>query len=251
MAMNHVGFAMHHQYENKILPGQQHTGRFAVLDDLGLYGIEPAAALLCGEGALGLFAHTSHDVARFIDALDAQGCVPQAHVWDFYHADKATLESAYRGHLPFANIAVQEDWGASLTQSAQTLMQNCGVAPASEQTLRGRSVPHLLALARHSQQGLLATGAVSWGHCSQSLWSGYAQLGMVCVARQVRRQGWGRHVSAALIAQALLGGDTRGITAACAPDNLASAEMLRACGLRQDTTRQCVMLTLDGVRRTR
>ncbi|MFM2035856.1 MAG: hypothetical protein RL459_1121 [Pseudomonadota bacterium] len=240
----------------EILTGQQYTGRFAVLDDLGLYGIDQAIALLRGEGALGLFAHTSQDVARFTDALHAQGCVPQAHVWDFYHADKAKLERAHQGHVPlpasdFADIAIQADWGASLTQSAQALMQTCGVAPASEQALRARAVPHLLALARHSKGDLLATGALTWGHCRQSLWSGYAQLGMVCVTSQARGQGLGRHVSAALIAQAILDGDTRGITAACAPDNRASAEMLRACGLRQDTTRLCVMFTLDGVRRTR
>lgn len=240
----------------EILTGQQYTGRFAVLDDLGLYGIDQAVALLRGEGALGLFAHTSQDVARLTDALHAQGCVPQAHVWDFYHADKATLERAHQAHVPMpasalADIDIRADWGASLTQSAQALMQNCGVAPASEQTLRGRAVPHLLALARHSQRGLLATGALTWGHCRQSLWSGYAQLGMVCVASQARGNGLGRCVSAELIAHALRDGDTRGITAACAPDNRTSAEMLRTCGLSQDTNRRCVMFTLDGVRRTR
>lgn len=64
-------------------PGRQHTGRFAVLDDLALYGSQQAIALLASEGALGLFAHSAATVADFSDELLRVGVNATPHVWIF------------------------------------------------------------------------------------------------------------------------------------------------------------------------
>lgn len=236
--------------------GQQHTGRFAVLDDLGLFGLDRALTLLKEEGALGLFAHTHQDVARFVEAARSHGLAPHAHTWDFYLARREALTFNHDGseHLqlfPRLDIGIHADWGEELTQSARELMRSCGIAPASVQTLRGRAVRNMLALARDASGEVVATGAITWGHSKSTPWTGHAQIGMACVSDSVRGRGLGRRLTATLLSHLAHDDETLGVTAACSSDNLASAALLRASGFHRQEDRSCVMFALDGTRRTR
>lgn len=237
-------------------PGQQHTGRFAVLDDVALYGRRQAVDLLCSEGALGLFAHTRPVVNAFAQALADSGLEAQAHVWHLYRATTAdALASAaaivQAPDAPEADIGIQPDWGTGLTQQCRALMQQCGVMPADVQTLRGQVVPGLLAVAGNASGEVTATGSVLWGHCEQGPWQGYAHLGMVSVDPSARTRAMGTRISAALLQAAAGYASTAGFTAASASDNPASAGLLRRCGFQLDAQRLCVMFTIDGTRRTR
>lgn len=237
-------------------PGQQHTGRFAVLDDLARYGRTKAIDLLCNEGAVGLFAHTRPAVADFSATLQRAGVDATSHVWDLYHAGLTdTLVPVAQVNSAYAHahtvLSVREDWGADMTQRSQDLMQKCGVMPASQPTLRSLVVPSLLAVATNAMGQLAGVGSLVWGHCQQGPWHDYAHLGMVSVDIASRGRSLGKRLAATLIQQADQVGGTAGITAACAADNPASANFLRACGLQRDAQLVCVMFTLDGTRKTR
>ncbi len=237
-------------------PGRQHTGRFAVLDDLALYGSQQAIALLASEGALGLFAHSAATVADFSDELLRVGVNATPHVWDLYHAGLNEMRTPVAGiHAAFPHasttIAIRDDWGIGMTQHCQKLMLSCGVMPASLAVLRNQAVPSLLAIATDRSGKLAGVGSLVWGHCSQATWHGHAHLGMICVDKEFRGQSLGQRLAAALVLHAAQESHTIGITAACAADNPASAKLLVACGLHRDTTRMCVMFTLDGKRQTR
>ena len=238
------------------IPGQQHTGRFAVVDDVERFGLHQAIDLLCREGSVGLFAHTRRELDTFSAALQRAGVNATPHYWDLHHAKAAdTLAPGERvlnahGH-DGTQLLVREDWGAEITQRCQDLMQRCGVMPASPLTLRGKAVPSLLAIASNATGQILGVGSLIWGHCQDSAWRTYAHLGMVCVDSNARGQSLGKRLAAVLTQRAAQAVGTAGITAACASDNLASANLLRACGLQRDSQRFCVMFTQDGERRTR
>ncbi|MEY4100738.1 MAG: hypothetical protein RL300_1909 [Pseudomonadota bacterium] len=237
-------------------PGQQHTGRFAVLDDVARYGRTQAIDLLCCEGAVGLFGHTRPAVADFAAALKRAGVDATPHVWDLYHAcltdalDTTAHVLSASTHADIS-LSVRDDWGADMTQRSQDKMRQCGIMPASQPTLRGQVVPSLLAIATDTKGQLAGVGSLVWGHCQQGPWQDHAHLGMVSVDMAARGRSLGKRLAAALIQQAAQKGDTAGITAACAGDNPASANLLRACGLQRDEQRLCVMFTLDGSRKTR
>ena len=237
-------------------PGQQHTGRFAVLDDVARFGRTQAIELLCSQGALGLFAHTRPVVDEFSSALQVAGLQAQAHVWYLYHATMADALASTAAILEAtdtqcADIAIQPDWGAELTQQCRALMQKCGVMPADEQTLRGLVVPGLVAISRAEDGQITGTGNLLWGHCEQGPWKGYAHLGMGSVDPSARARALGTRISAALVQAASGHASTVGFTAASAGDNPASARVLRSCGFQMDAQRLCVMFTVDGTRRTR
>jgi len=237
-------------------PGQQYTGRFAVLDDVARFGREQAIDLLRRDGTLGLFGHTRAVVKDFSSALEASGLQAQAHVWQLYHATLAEALASTAAILQatdtqYADIAIQPDWGAELTQQSRALMQQCGVMPADEQTLRGQVVPGLLAISRNSDGQITGTGNLLWGHCEQGPWKGYAHLGMGSVDPSARQRALGARMSAALVQAAAGHANTAGFTAASAGDNQASVRLLRSCGFQMDAQRVCVMFTIDGTRRTR
>lgn len=237
-------------------PGQQHTGRFTVLDDLERYGSTQAIEALRREGAVGLFAHTRPAVDAFSAALQRAGLDATAHVWDLYHAPLqvalAAVAEVTRAHEHSDTVVeVREDWGADLTQRCQSLMQTCGVMPATQATLRGQVLPSHLAIATQASGHLVGVGSLLWGHCPLGPWHHYAHLGMGSVDPSARMQSLGKRLAASLIQSAAIREMTAGITAACAGDNLASAHLLRDCGLQRDAQRVCVMFTLDGARKTR
>jgi len=244
-------------------PGQQLTGRFAVVEDLQRFGLQQAIALLHSEGCVGLFAHTQAQQEAFAAALLDAGIEAAAHCWHLYHARAADLQAQPRHlsdmpGLADTRLSVREDWGADTTQACRQMMQQYGVMPASEEVLRGKRVPSLLAIARSAAADagdgsgqILGVGSLVWGHCPEGAWRGYAHLGMVCVDGRVRGQSLGQRLVAALLLQAVQKAGTAGITAACAPDNPASAKMLQACGLQCDSQRMCILFTRDGQRRTR
>jgi len=240
----------------KLAPGQQHTGRFAALDDVDRYGQAQALDLLCREGAVGLFAHTRPVVAAFAESLQQAGISATPHVWDLYHATLVDTQAAAALVLETAPqtqdvLAVKADWGEDMTYRCQQLMQRCGVMPAEEATLRNQRVPSLLAIASNPAGQLTGAGSLLWGHCPQGPWRDYAHLAMGCVEVAARGKSLGTRLAAALIQQSGHTTYTVGITAACAADNPASARLLLACGLQHDTVRVCAMFSLDGTRKTR
>ncbi len=231
-------------------PGARFSGRAISTDDPEVLGWDVIEAHLEEDGLFG-FSNMLPDQAAAVRARLA-GYGITAHEWQVFTAPSAALGPGLDAicHQPLPDGLRAEVLEGEALVGMQALNAATGIGPLGTRVLAGRIVPGV-AVGIFTAEG--AVVAAGFGARLNNRFSRHAQtawVGMISVDPAWRGRALGTRVNAEVVRVTIERLEAEQIVEFVAPTNLASAAMIRTCGLAPNEERSIAAIR-EGVNFTR